>query len=1444
GLLGGEWASGPGYGLDFNFNIECDDNPPFFPGEKALGDDVVDFLSLIPDLGGKSKGGVGALVDDKGDTLLLYPKDGSSGASDVMGLFDILSLRLSGGFKIENGQIKIMTYPDNLIVKRWTMLETFDNRNDTLYMRVFIDSFAPQNSMGYIYLEEPTYRVDLYRRIGLCLQAFGITIGSTYWVDKDFYEFIGVRDLQLHSSVPSYDRVRAIPIKVIGEPLYRPDLTVKQFFQFAKDQWGNPVDFVQAGVPTDIGIQYQNVFDDISDTSIMEITVDNVYKFYTTIDSLSGGEGGWYMFNYTFPEAGNHKIEAEINYDQGVEEIVYSNNKSSSIIEVVPAMKHIMVEILDSIGARFMGDSFFTVNSNYGITNLTKGTDTLFHAYVPGNDTTLFTIIPDTGTDYAPTSFYLVTNSLPIDGHFISMNMNRYGVIGGNIFNAKGDPIPDANVSIGAYSMTSDSMGQYYFEHVIPLPDTFKFLAKVSHPAFQDYFEYIPFGSNDELKKDFTIITADSIPPSGIRQFFDGYSFSNGKYMCVKTKDVYAAFIGTDDYSGIYSVETRTPTTSWVEYRVNEPGVDNAVVIALMLDEPAKNDWTYFYYRFKDLAGNISDSIIDSIIMVVEGPKGTINLQNSTVYSPSVNLLVSATDTMFPVRYVQLNVIGHPALGQYMPYSTSPISLTLPEETGVYEVTATFVNSEICWGETALDTVTFNDRGSLVLNDGINMTNNLSVQILTYPKALSTSNTINNDKREGTSYSQTFIPNTSKIQAVELFFTFVDSLGVHIAICTDSFDGVWHTPKDILGEAFIDSAGYGWKYALLDSTINVSSSSLHHLVLYTDYFGYYNLDGGVRVSTDDASYPSGTMLYNPTSMGWYNLNVDMAFKIYTSTDSLWISNYSDLSSHAKYTNNFPTTWNLLSGSGYKTVYGQFFSGGSGTGVISDGLIFDNTPPSACSISVNRGIPYTYEPYCTLFCYYTENISEQVFVEINGTPYGGVRNGEFVVFGFGDTLTGTKSITARFYDEMDNYSSYITKYIDYDRNGINFSPTFNGSSSKYVQSRYPTLYINTAKSVIPDSIRFSEDIVNKGDFRQYQASYPCTLLSDRYGHTVFIELKDNYGKLTRAALSAYVDSTKPSGMNDVQDEGIMIPYKNTLSFTWSGSPIDNESGIKGVYGNLVNSYGSVVESFEINPLNTGCTRTNLYSRYITYYLKLYSINNAGIASDSVSTDGIIFNIPPTDGIIVSPSNGEYVSNRPALTVTCTDGDPDTVLKYLIEIATDDMFSNIIRSFDMRVGSDNWSKANYASGENAVLTLDEANELMIDSTYYWRARVYDPVSTYYIGSGYFICGYQGINTAYNLTENDTVFGIRLKSTLVSNERLFAKINIPGFSTLKLYIADSKGAVVKTLYNERIGRGGYLFDWDLTDKGGNKISSGLYFLIGEYNKRAEKKKINIFK
>jgi len=221
--------------------------------------------------------------------------------------------------------------------------------------------------------------------------------------------------------------------------------------------------------------------------------------------------------------------------------------------------------------------------------------------------------------------------------------------------------------------------------------------------------------------------------------------------------------------------------------------------------------------------------------------------------------------------------------------------------------------------------------------------------------------------------------------------------------------------------------------------------------------------------------------------------------------------------------------------------------------------------------------------------------------------------------------------------------------------------------------------------------------------------------------LYIEVKDNYGKISKGAISAFVDSTPPSNFNNIVDEGSVIPYQNTLSFVWDGIAKDGESGLSSLYGKLFDGYGFVVDSFDLKPFQTGITRTCDFDRHTKYTLRIYVKNNAGISGDSVSSDGIIFDTPPSSINLISPINEEIVSSMPTFEMVGHDDDPDTVLKFKVEITDDSSFSNITHIFDMNVSTSLWSKNSYAPNEIASLTLNRENELEVGKKYFWRAYV---------------------------------------------------------------------------------------------------------------------------
>jgi len=106
----------------------------------------------------------------------------------------------------------------------------------------------------------------------------------------------------------------------------------------------------------------------------------------------------------------------------------------------------------------------------------------------------------------------------------------------------------------------------------------------------------------------FYLTTFDTLPPSGSDSLYSNYHYVNGRYIVTSTKDPVMRFKIEDDYSGFYSVLISYDNTNWKEFKSDNPGKDSIKYISLSLVKPFSNGWTYFWYKFKDLAGNISAS--------------------------------------------------------------------------------------------------------------------------------------------------------------------------------------------------------------------------------------------------------------------------------------------------------------------------------------------------------------------------------------------------------------------------------------------------------------------------------------------------------------------------------------------------------------------------------------------------------------------------------------------------------------------------------------------------------------------------------------------------------------------------------------------------------------------------------------------------------------------
>lgn len=1441
GPLGGPWVGGPGYGIDFNFNIESEDDPPSGPGDDAKGDDVVDFLSLVPDLGGGS-GTKGFAISPEGDTL--YLKDGSTG-SDVMGLFDILSLRLNAGLKSSYLKKLVRANPDYMIFhgtdKQWdySLLDTF-------YYTVYVDSFVPANTMGYIEITQPRIQYDLYRRIGLCLQSFGFTIASSYWFDEDFYEFLGIRELSLPYQYGYNESRFTVPVKVVGQPILNPDLFVAKTWVFSRDTFGNAVEFTEAGVPTEIPVHIMNMGSSHSDTTIMKVAWEDSVKYYT-IDPLNFGYGTEPHIWVTFSEPGEHMLHIIPNYDQSCDESNFANNDYGRKIKVVPKSKQVFMVTRDETSSPFGKSKMneYTVLTSFGVDTLSCINDTLWAATVPSGENVLFSFTPDTTyPDYYYTVSTVNTDTIPTSGFVYDLEMQRMAVVDAAVYDPKGDPVDSATVQFSAYSEVSET-GSVTFDRVAPIPADYNYSLHVSHPLFKDLDTIFTVQSGGLAKLELNLKSTDSIPPAGTMHYTQYVKPYGLNYMIGAGMNIGVRFTATDDYSGMSCVDIINKDEGIPHrfYFANQ-GEDTTLYVEFMPDQPAGNNWARFNYVFYDLGGNPSILYRDSVIVNSDGPAGSFYAIEDTTYSGNVACSYSAVDTLCSVRRIHTGIIGGD-FNSFL-YDGAQHTITLPASDGIYELFAVYENEFGIFGDTITDSVNYIDVGVLIINNNDIYTKTHACTLIVQPKALSTGimDMSGGISQGGYPTLQTFVPNTDRIRAVSVNFSNCDSMDITMAVFTDSTNGIYdHIPGTLLSQCtvFHDSAD-GWYYGILDSVISVIPSDTYQIVIFRDSLTE-SFVPFTSVNVDDARYADGTCYYSPTMNDWYSRFLDMAFKVYSDPDSLWVSNVNNFSTYSKYTTETVIPWTISSGQGEKMVYSKSFFGGTSPGTMYDGIFIDSIGPVITAINVNDSVEFTIDPLCTLQIEFTDNYSEYAMIDINNGEFqlAGIESGYRFAYPYADSSAGTKNISIKLCDNLLNWGASIDTFIDYDPDGIPISPYFNTGTRFYISSRFPTMYINTAKSITPVSMRYSEDYFNMGAWVPFASGIPCTLNTDSPYHLMRVEVTDNYGQISVASVSAYVDSTSPPAVDNVYDEGA-YDSDGILEFSWTKPDDDPESKLDETAVILENATTSTqVSSISFSPSVTDTSFTGTFAKYNSYIAKVTTYNNAGLNSGFTQSDGIIIDNLPDIPVIISPAEGDSTGTRPVFLINAYDGDTDTTLCFKIDIAEDSLFSSILRTFNGKTDAQGWDKTRYCTTDTARFTVPSADSLLLGNTYYFRVMTYDSVaaSSYSQYSSFIINYPSGIMPDFNLSYADTVLSAELSSNILTGPAIF-RVTVPGFCNASINIIDAKGAVVKNLLNTKLNPGGYYVKWDCTDKTGRPAPSGNYFAMFRFDDTVIMKKV----
>lgn len=1431
GPYGGPWLSGPGIGLDVNLNIESEGEPPM-AGQEIYADDVVDFLNLIPDLEGAQSGSGKAIISDKGDTLLSKNRKEIT-AGDIIGLFDILSLRLSGGLKIENGRIGALVFSDDSILKTAQILHQWNIQNDTFFLKVFIDSFAQNGDEGYIAIEEPYYDVNLKRRMGLCLQSFGLTVASTYWIDNNIWENIGYKSLMVHRGVTSDNRKVIVPIRVTGQPVYRADWVVNKPTIFAEDYWGNSVKFIQSGVSTLIAIQFSNYGTSYSPACSVKVEIEDTILF-TETPALDPYQQGISFITYTFKNPGEHLLKIDVNYNHTIEELNFSNNVYSEVLKVVPPEKLIGIAVLDTLGKKYTNVSC-NVRTKEGVKQMTlNATDTLFYAKVPGDDTILVSIITDTlNTYYAFTSKSYLTAPLPIDGNRLNINLKVLSNVSGKVTDYNNNPISSALINLGPYSTSTDINGEFQINKVLPLSDSFRYSLLIKHPVYIDFNSSIGVPSNVNLFNNYFLEKIDTVPPFGTATFAGNVVFKGNQYYFAGNPKI--KFTAHDNYSGMRSVKLKGQYDSgWTTHNFTNIGEDTLLYITRSFNLPDSNGLMKIFYKFVDLAYNESDSSQLEIYALTRGPVSTSSLEDSIVYSPSFTIIPICSDTLIPLSNVKINVMGREYVYKYN--ENKSYSLPLPNTSGIYTIKTSVSNCFGTYGPEYSVNVNFNNRGKITIKNNEEFCNIQNVILNIYPMAISVSmvDTFGGINYGGCPLAQLFIPNTNSIAGCEILFTSITD-SFRVAIFTDSAN----QPKNELISAIINDSLLGWKYILFDSAITVNPSGKYYLVLYQNINSTYL---PVMVETGDSmNYPEGCLLYKSDPNVWYITNMNMAFKIFTRPDSVHISNVSNMNPYSSYSYNNTIPWILDSAEGLKNVYAEYFYNNSTPGIISDGIILDKTPPLNFSFTINGGSSYTFDPLCSLLFTFTDNYSDTVELVENGTGVGYIKNNSIMYIPFTESIPCTKVFSYSVKDKAGNLSSIYSDSIDYAPNVFKVSAKFNNRTSMYLPNYYPTLYIEYPKSVYPDSMRYSENILDLGKWIPFQSVKQCTLKTGKKDHTLFIEVKNNYGQTTRTEVSASIDSTPPLPVLNLIDEGNNLGLKDNLTFYWNGVYQDNESRLdSALFSIYMHNETTPLLTQRVDPFAEKITIYYPYERYNSYDGELKLLNYAGLYSAPTRTDGLTFNIPPSEVILEEPINGENVGSSPIFVLHGVDDDPDSTLCFKIEVAEDSNFTNIIKVFDGKTNPSGWSRDRYKSNEQAKYYVSSFDSFNIGNTYYWRAICYDSISsTGYSHYGIFSVLYSSINPDFMINEKDSLFRIDINNINNSGKPIILTLTVPRSGNVSISITDILGRRIKNIIDQKLQRGGYKFKIDQYE-----LPSGFYFLRVDYEKKIYNKKLLFIK
>ncbi|MFX1391586.1 MAG: hypothetical protein ACFE9Z_16095, partial [Promethearchaeota archaeon] len=511
------------------------------------------------------------------------------------------------------------------------------------------------------------------------------------------------------------------------------------------------------------------------------------------------------------------------------------------------------------------------------------------------------------------------------------------------------------------------------------------------------------------------------------------------------------------------------------------------------------------YYEIKDNVAYISQ-FIDTIGLDTTPPTGSININSGDEWTNSTNVMLSLSyedsiSGVLEVRYSNDNVIW---TAWETPNATRAWFLSAGDgiKTVYYEV-----KDNLCFINQFFDTIdldTTAPTGSILINDGDDWTNSTSVMLsLTYEDSISGVLEVR--------YSNDNITWTA-----------------------------WETPNAT--RAWFLSAGDGIKTVYYEVKDNIG--------FINQFFDIIELDttaptGSILINDGDDWTNSTSVMLSLT----YEDNISGVLEVrYSNNNITWT---------AWETPNATRAWFLSAGDGIKTVYYEVKDNLGFINQFFDIIELDTTAPTG-SILINDGDNWTNSTSVMLSLTYEDNISGVLEVRYsndnitwtawelpsstlawtlfsgdgNKTVYYEIKDNVGFISQFNatielDTVYPTGSITINNGDEWANSTSVV------------LSLTYNDGTSGVLE------------------VRFSNDNINWTSWETPNATKAWFLSAGDGIKTVYFEIKDKAGLISKFIDSIDLDTTAPTGsilINDGDD------WTNSTSVMLSLTYEDNISGV--------------------------------------------------------------------------------------------------------------------------------------------------------------------------------------------------------------------------------------------------------------------------------------------